>query len=288
MIASLDSFGLLSLESKLLDTGKIYQHSFQGYQISSENHEVFVYHKKGVKIIEFKNIGSTMGVFHIQQREVLKFFPLNIEAFTKAWHLFEAWDEDIGQQYFFLPYFPSKEIEQKNTLLKQVDIKERLIQSPKGVVFSNNEKNDSQPENLEEVLSFLFGLVLLFGKLETKGDHLNAFKFHLPLFGQYLQIEEKIESIIKILQQEGIFLQSSKNEHNGQISYQVSSNDWEVLQLFSEWYKDIEKLSKITKKELALQAVEQVITFLQTQDIENTEEIKYLLENNVVKVLVKN
>ncbi|MDR0369534.1 MAG: hypothetical protein LBH96_03305 [Candidatus Peribacteria bacterium] len=172
--------------------------------------------------------------------------------------------------------------------MKQIGIKEQLIQSPKGIMFTHNEKSNFQPESLEELLSFLFGLVILFGKLEKKGEHLLAIKFHLPLFGQYLQKADSIESIIQTLQQEGIFFQSSSNEHQGQMSYQVNSNDWEVLQLFSEWYKDIEKFSEITKKEIVAQATEQAIAFLQTQNIENNEEAKQLLENNIVKVLVKN
>ena len=93
--------------------------------------------------------------------------------------------------------------------------------------------------------------------------------------------------MIRGLQQEGIFLQSSSNAHQRQISYQITSNDWELLEIMAARYKDIENLSKITKKELAGEAVGQLEAFVQQEGIENAEEVKQMLESSVVKILVK-
>ncbi|MDR0859614.1 MAG: hypothetical protein LBO09_01145 [Candidatus Peribacteria bacterium] len=59
-----------------LDTGKLYQQDFQGYRIESKDKRFFVFHKKEIKLIELKNIGSTMGVFYIRERAERSHLPL--------------------------------------------------------------------------------------------------------------------------------------------------------------------------------------------------------------------
>jgi quinol monooxygenase YgiN len=228
-----------------------------------------------------------MGVFFVQKRAPFQHFPLDKKAFAAAGQLFEARDEEIGESYFFLPYLSHKEVESKNRILQRLEIGMELVPSSKGVLWQHAEKETSDLQGREEILSFLFGLVMLFGKIESKGVQCNSIKIHLPLFGQYLQIAETLENLLQQLQKEGIFLQSSTNEHQGQISYQITSNDWELLELFAEWYKDIEKLTKITKKEFVSEAVQQLEAFLQQQQIEQAEEIQELLRKSTVKVLVK-
>jgi len=188
----LNPHGLLAIEDSSLDTGKVYHHHVQGYPISGKNEQLLVYHKKELKIMELKNLGSTMGVLYVQPGRELPSFALDQGAFAEAGQLFEAWDEELGQRYFFLPYVPSKEIEHKNQILNQLGLECKLVPSPKGVLFQNPEQEESSLDTLETKISFLFGLVILFGKLETKGEQLNAIKIHLPLFGQYLQVAERI------------------------------------------------------------------------------------------------
>ncbi|MDR0607702.1 MAG: hypothetical protein LBG52_05140 [Candidatus Peribacteria bacterium] len=62
---------LLTVEDATLDTGKTYQQYFQGYQISEKNISLLVWHKKEIKLIELKHIGSTMGVFYLANRPSL-------------------------------------------------------------------------------------------------------------------------------------------------------------------------------------------------------------------------
>ena len=76
MLATLTSHRLLEIEDTSLDTGKLYQHDFQGYQISGKNRLLFVFHKKEIKLIELKNIGSTMGVFYFAERPPFCEIPL--------------------------------------------------------------------------------------------------------------------------------------------------------------------------------------------------------------------
>jgi hypothetical protein len=68
MRAILDHNHLLCIQGNNLDTGKTYQNTFQGYQISEKNTLLFILHKKEIKLIELKNIGSTMGILYIAER----------------------------------------------------------------------------------------------------------------------------------------------------------------------------------------------------------------------------
>jgi hypothetical protein len=68
MFATIDDHHLLTIKDDTLDTGKHYQQDFQGYHVSEKNTLLFVSHKKEIKLIELKNIGSTMGVFYIAER----------------------------------------------------------------------------------------------------------------------------------------------------------------------------------------------------------------------------
>ena len=94
---------------------------------------LIVYHKKIIKLIELKNIGDTMGVFHLSQRALFapKYLP---EMCGLAGKLFDAWDEENGVTYHFLPYFPIKEIEKKAEILQQLGIPLNLSATEKGIL----------------------------------------------------------------------------------------------------------------------------------------------------------
>jgi hypothetical protein len=114
-----------------------------------------VAHKKEIKLIEFKNIGSTMGVIYVGNRNVSQPLPLNKEACLLASQLFEGRDEQKGEQYFFLPYFSPKTLAEKNTILTQLGIEVKLHQSEKGILESSL-KNNITPRDSTEILSFFF------------------------------------------------------------------------------------------------------------------------------------
>ena len=289
MIVTIDEHHILGIEGEHLDTGKEYTLDVQGYRFSWMNKRVFVAHKKEIKLIELKHIGSTMGVFYCIDREEIPDLPLDQRAIMWAGQLFTAWDEEKWEHYSFLPYFPHQKVEETQNILDTLGIHLSLRKDIKGILVEGAEKISlEQLTTLEKILSFFFGLTLLYGKFEARGEQLNSIKIHLPLFGQYLQLTESLEQLVKIVQQQGIFLQISKNEHQGKMSFQMSSNDYELLQVFAIWYKKIENFSQITKKEFALQDIELLKRFVEQEDIENRTEIVDILSSGVIKILVKN
>ncbi|MDD2537392.1 MAG: hypothetical protein PHU61_02785 [Candidatus Absconditabacteria bacterium] len=286
MHISIDEQNLLCCEDSSLHTGKRYQQFFQGFSFQSENKHLFVSHKKTIKLLDLKDLGSGMGVFFCLKRDVLSEIPLSLAAVQLAAQIFDAWDEEEGKKYYFLPYFPTKEVEEKSQIFTQLKLNISLRKDTKGVLLETEEQ-EVELESIQEKLSFLFGLTLLWGKFEAKGAQLNAIKFHIPLFGQYLKIQEQLENILEDLQAEGIFLQSSSNNAGGKISYQITSNDYELLEIFAEWYKEIENFSQITKRELALQAVAQLKEFIGEGNFDNASEIVEVVNTSLVKVLIK-
>ena len=289
MIASIDEHHILGIEWEHLYTGKEYTLDVQGYCFSTMNKLVFIAHKKEIRLIELKHIGSTMGVFYCVERKEIEALELDTEAFVGASQLFNAWDEEKGESYFFLPYFPHQKVEEVKKKLDVLEMNLSLKKDEKWILAESNGKIDLEYlESLEKKLSFFFGLTLLYGKFEAKGEQLNSIKIHLPLFGQYLKIAEMIEEMVKNLQKEGIFLQVSKNENQRKMSFQISSNDYELLQIFATWYKKIENFSQITKKEFALGNLELLKGFLEQEHIENKAEIISLFDSGTIKILVKN
>jgi hypothetical protein len=51
---------------------------------------------------------------------------------------------------------------------------------------------------------------------------------------------------------------------NTGVVYQISSNDWELLEIFAKWWEPIEKFQQISKREFTLEMKKVLLDFLQT------------------------
>lgn len=279
----------LTKQDENLYTGKTYRHNFQWYNFDEENCIFYIRHKKEIKLIESKNLWSTMNVFF------LKDWTLKVDKLTnniKNWiltscQIFSAFDEENGWFYNFLPYFPTKAVEEKNELLKKLWLDIELSNSSKWVLIKNNETDNKvniEDLDIEWKIWFLFGLTVLYWKFENKWEKLSAIKIQLPLFGQFLSIWDEIRNIQKSLQNEWIFIQISENIQWDKHTYEITSNDYELLEIFAKLYLPVENFSQITKREQAQEAIEALKNFLWTQ-WENNMIIK--IDNSCVKLLQK-
>ena len=277
----------LTKQDEQLNTGKTYRHNFQWFSFDQENCIFYVWHKKEIKLIESKNLWSTMNVFCIKD------WFLNIENINeniKSWIstaclIFSAFDEENWWTYNFLPYFPTKLVKEKNTLFQKLWLNIGLSNSPKWTLI----KSDLNTSNLEILdiqwqIWFLFGLALLYWKFENKWEKLSAIKIQLPLFGQFLSIWDKIKYIQKNLQHEWIFIQISENTQWDKCTYEITSNDYELLEIFSKLYLPVENFSQITKREQAQEAIEALKVFLSN---EWKNELITIINNSCVKLLQK-
>ena len=272
-----------------LYTGKTYRHNFQWFTFEEENCIFYVWHKKEIKLIESKNLWSTMNVFFLKDW-ILEMNELtnNIKDWIiTACQIFNAFDEENWWFYNFLPYFPTKSVEEKNELFKKLWLNIRLSNSPKWVLIKNNEEYSKiliKDLDIEWKIWFLFGLILLYWKFENKWEKLSAIKIQLPLFGQFLSIWDEIRNIQRLLQNEWIFIQISENVQWDKHIYEITSNDYELLENFAKLYLPVENFSQITKREQAQEAIESLKSFLWK---EGESELIEKINNSCVKLLQK-
>ena len=279
----------LTKQDEKLYTGKTYRHNFQWYNFEDENCIFYVWHKKEIKLIESKNLGSTMNVFFLKDW-TLKVDEINENI--KKWiltacQIFNAFDEENGWFYSFLPYFPTKAVEEKNELFKKLWLNIELSNSSKWVLIRNDEWNNKvniEDLNTEWKIWFLFGLVLLYGKFENKWEKLSAIKIQLPLFGQFLSLWDEIKNIQKKLQEEWMFIQISENIQWNKHTYEITSNDYELLEIFAKLYLPVENFSQITKREQVQEAIEALKIFLKK---EGESKLIEKVNNSCVKLLQK-
>lgn len=272
-----------------LYTGKKYRHNFQWFNFEEENCIFYVWHKKEIKLIESKNLWSTMNVFFIKDWNLeINNLTQNIKNwFLTACQIFSAFDEENGWFYNFLPYFPTKAIEEKNQNFEKLWLNIELSNSQKWVLIRNNESLDKimiEDLNTEWKIWFLFGLTILYGKFENKWDKLSAIKIQLPLFGQFLSILDEIKKIQKSLQNEWIFIQISENIQGDKHTYEITSNDYELLEIFNKLYLPVENFSQITKREQAQEAIKALKVFIWK---EGESELIEKINNSCVKLLQK-
>ena len=279
----------LTKQDEKLYTGKSYRHNFQWFNFEEENCIFYVWHKKEIKLIESKNLWSTMNVFFLKDwiLEVNELTNTIKDWILTACQIFNAFDEENWWFYNFLPYFPTKSVEEKNELFKKLWLNILLSNSPKWVLIKNNESENKvniENLNIEWKIWFLFGLILLYWKFENKWEKLSAIKIQLPLFGQFLSIWDEIKNIQKSLQNEWIFIQISENIQWDKHTYEITSNDYELLQIFAKLYLPVENFSQITKREQAQEAIETLKNFLWK---EGESELIEKINSSCVKLLQK-
>lgn len=293
-----NKFHLLAIDDQSFDTGKVYHQNFQGYLVTSANEKYIVFHKKQIKIVDLKEIGNSMGViFLYSKREVIKIW-LNLESFSFAWKLFSWFDEYSWEKYFYLPYCSQKQQEATTMILENGNFPFSVTQSSKWMLFQTSQpfSDDLQTffsllshenlseSDLESCLSFLFALVILYGKFEVKNNELRSIKIHFPLFWSYLSYKDTFHQLILLLQQQGYFFQVSENVQWDFCSYQITSNDGEVLKIFAWW---LQKDFVIVRDRLYQEVKNQFLDHLSDLSIENKEEMYKLFEESSLKVLEK-
>ena len=279
----------LTKQDLSLHTGKTYRHNFQWYNFEDENCIFYVWHKKEIKLIESKNLWSTMNVFLIKDSYLdIEELEYDIKSgILSAFEIFSAFDEENGWVYDFVPYFPTKLVEEKNGIFDKLWLNVSLSNSAKWVILKNNETHSKiliEDLNIKWKIWFLFWLILLYWKFENKWDKLSAIKIQLPLFWQFLSVWDEIKNIQKNLQDEWMFIQISENIQWDKHTYEITSNDYELLEIFLRLYLPVENFSQITKREQAQEAIESLKVFLLN---EGEKELVNKVDNSCVKILQK-
>ncbi len=287
MKLTIDHNHLLVIEHPNIPQTKTYTYNVSGYTFTDYDKGIIVAHKKERKIINLKNLGDTMSVVYITKRWQLQKEQDDHSIYT-ACSIFEAFDEETGQTYHFLPKYPEKKIERVKSIFQKLGYEINIKKIGNTCIITLPAWSYQFPP--KDIYSFLFGLVLLHGKLLIKNSELSGLKIHLPLFGQFLKYEDMLDTLQKQLAQEGVFVYASKQKTPEWILYQISTNDYELLEIFTKRYEPIENIHKITKREFTQEMKNTLITFLETHPdipMEWKKEVIEAIQTWTIKLLTK-
>jgi hypothetical protein len=290
----IDQNNLLGIDNPNIPKLKKYSNIASGYRFSSYDKWIIVYHKKEIKIINLKNLWDSMHIFYVVKRQSITEKHLDQDGFVSALWLFSGFDENTWKIYFFVPRMKEAEINPLNDRLEKLWIDIQLEKNEKGIVVNNKwlKINDKfEMWNLKwynDIFSFLFGLVLVYGKMDIKNWELISIKTHIPLFGQYVKYKEELDEMIKNLQSEWIFLNNSIVQSWDWIMYQINSSDYEILWSFVNFYQSVEKIKKILKQELIEKIKTELIDFIDINEQipeDWKEEVLQMIDDGVMKML---
>ncbi len=282
---------LLTIFNENIPQTKEYTYTVGGYTFSDFDKGMVVLHKKDFKITNLKNLWDGMNVIYHNEKQN-KHIELQQSIFEDALRLFKWFDEETGEKYYFIPSVWEKDMQEKNNILKHFGACE-IKKTTRGAMVKLQHTKEDQTNNAikpQDIFSYIFGLVLIHGKFDIKKNELTSIKIQIPLFGQYLAQQEMLDKIITESQQEGIFLKSDKLTNNNWITYQISSNDYELLETFAKWYEPVEKFEKISKREFTDEMKSKLIEFIETNPeipSDGKTEVLQQIKNGTIKFLMK-
>lgn len=209
MQLTFDQHHLLCVENPNIPQLKEYRFSLSGYQISSYDKGIFVYHKRQRKLLNLKNLGEGMQVCFCQ-KEKNPDYHFNLSMLERTLAMFSGFNEETGEKYRFLPFYSKDTAKLQRELSENFGISCQISKEKQGTFIRGLQIPRSAPESDEELLSHLFALVLLYGKFEIKNNELLSAKAHIPLFSLRNAFSKLFaEQYIPHLQKLGIFITSS-------------------------------------------------------------------------------
>lgn len=281
-----DDNNILSIENPNIPRNKEYSYNVSGYSFTDFDKWIVVYHKKQFKIINLKDLWDKMWIILVWEHDdEYDNMELDVESMESALKLFDGFDENTGEKYYFLYKFGEN---------KMNELQEKLVKLWSKIQLEKTEKGICLPLINEELvynpISFLFGLVLVYGNIQIKDWDLKAIKVQIPLFGKYLDKQDIIVETLAVLSENGLYVNKNIQRTDDGIIYELTSSDYELLQHFLRFYEPIEKWLKISKYDEVWNIKNQLIEFIKTNPeipSEWKEDVLKVLENGMIKVMIK-
>ena len=288
MKIEIDQNHLVSIVHPEIPQLKEYSYFAAWWKFSDFDKGMVVLHKKDFKVVNLKHLGDGMQVIWIKDSWIGE-LNLNIDIFKQGFWIFHWFDEETGKEYSFLPGFSHKEIDGLNKKFVSLGLDLASEISPKWVLINVESVRDIW-NSLAEIMSFLFALFLVYGKFEIKKSELLGVKIQVPLFGQYLRYQDQFDGMVTILQNAGVFIKTDVLETNNGVVYQMSSTDYELLEIFAKRYESIEKFEKISKRDFTQEMKAKLLDFLKNDSQipeDGKSDVISKIESWVVKFLAK-
>ncbi len=230
---------------------KEYQIQLSWYFFSCFDKKVLALHKKKLFVQNIKDLWQWMHIFYCKNGD--KNLGFDVFWFIKSFCLFEWFDENTWEKYFFLYKKNKKQTDFLQSFVQEFKVSDLNNLNNLKIKFENNiskinfedrEKIENFNFDLNYIVSFIFWLSLIYGKYMIKNDILQSIKIQIPLFGPYLNLQEKFDEIIDFLMWKWFFVQKNISQTNNWIMYQLSITDFEFLKILWEFYNkgNIEKI----------------------------------------------
>lgn len=286
MKITVDDNNILSIENDNIPQVKKYTYNVNGYTFSDFDKGIIVYHKKQFKIINLKDLWDKMWVILVWEHDdEYDDMELELQSMESALKIFDWFDENTGEKYYFLYKFGE---------IKMNELQEKLAKLWSKLQLRKTEKWICIPIIDEELvynpISFLFGLVLAYGNMQIKDWDLKAIKVQIPLFGKYIEKQDIIDETLAVLAENGLYVNKNIQRTDDGIIYELTSSDYELLQHFARFYEPIEKWLKISKYDDVLSVKRELIEYIKTNPeipSEGKDEVLKSLENGMIKIMVK-
>lgn len=281
-----DENNLLVIENQNIPQVKEYSYNVSGYNFTDFDKWIIVYHKKQFKIINLKDLWDKMWVILIWEHDdEYDEMELDLESMESALKIFDWFDENTGEKYYFLYKFGENKMNELQEKLTKLWSKIELKKTEKWICILRTDV-----ELVYNPISFLFGLVLVYWNLQIKDWDLKAIKVQLPLFGKYMEEQDIIDETLSVLAENGLYVNKNIQRTDDGIIYELTSSDYELLQHFVRFYEPIEKWLEISKYDDVLNVKKELIEFIKTNpEIPNEwkDEVLKTLENGMIKIMLK-
>ncbi len=281
-----DDNNILAIENPNIPKNKEYSYNVSGYDFSDFDKWIIVYHKKQFKIINLKDLWDKMWIILVWEHDdEYDNMELDVESMENALKIYDWFDENTGEKYYFLYKFGEN---------KMNELQEKLAKLWSEIKLEKTEKWICLPivdgELVYNPISFLFGLVLVYWNFQIKDLDLKAIKVQIPLFWKYVEKQDIIDENLSVLSENGLYVNKNLQRTNDGIIYELTSSDYELLQHFARFYEPIEKWLKISKYDDVLNVKKELIEFIKTNPeipSEGKDEVLEFLENGMIKIMNK-
>jgi len=259
-----------SLSSSHDDT-KLYTQLIQWYTVQSYDFELLVRHKWELKTIPFKQLWSNMSVLLLLPRPLHQRDTSEKNILLQTLSLYHWFDEQTGESYSFVPSLSQKKYEYVQWQLTRltwyhIEIKNennmtKIVSSPPLPPFElSHDLTD------EQIASALVWFSIIYGNWEFKNNKLQTIKIHIPLIWLQTQLKEIFDSRINTLQQQNMYLQKQTLTNNNWYMYQITINDYELLNIMWLLNKSIEKIEQIATYEQSTAIKQKLIKYCQSKN----------------------
>lgn len=137
-----------------------------------------VYHKRHIKQLHRKNLGSKMMIYYLPNRQPLTVFQPIDDGILAALSLFQYFDEDTGNISYFLYKISKEKTDHLVHLFMDLNL-DHLWTTPcystnqQTTTFTTDQTQPIPTKNTSNIVSFLFALSLIYGKYDIKHNILH-------------------------------------------------------------------------------------------------------------------